>query len=141
MYERNRSNPSDPPRIVGYRVVNQVEAVTDDLDGVGDLIDAGLSAGSNRISGLTFFVSDTRDAQDEAYSLAVADALRQAGAMAEALGMELGPVEEIRGSVRGEQPRPMGDMMFSAQAEARTPVEPGTTGVTASVTVSFRLEG
>jgi len=141
MYERNRTNTSQPPRIVGYRVVNQVQAVTGDLDGVGELVDAGLGAGSNRISGLAFFLSDPRDAQDEAYQRAVADALRQARAMAASLGVELGPVEEIRGSANPEQPRPMGDMMMAAEAGARTPVEAGSTSVTASVSIRFRLGG
>lgn len=141
MYERNRTNTSQPPRIVGYRVVNQVQAVTGDLEGVGGLVDAGLGAGSNRISGLAFFLSDPRDAQDEAYRRAVADALRQARAMATALGVELGPVEEVRGSANPEQPRPMGDMMLAAEAAARTPVEAGSTSVTASVSIRFKLGG
>jgi uncharacterized protein YggE len=141
MYERNRTNTPQPPRIVGYRVVNQVQAVTGDLDGVGELVDAGLGAGSNRISGLAFFLSDPRDAQDEAYRRAVADALRQARAMAAALGVELGPVEEVRGSANPEQPRPMGDMMLAAEAAARTPVEAGSTSVTASVSIRFKLGG
>jgi uncharacterized protein YggE len=139
VYEQRRPDGPRTPQIAGYRVVNQVSAVTDDLEGVGDLVDAGLGAGSNRISGLSFFVSDSRDAQDEAYRLAVADALRQARAMAAALGVELGPVEEVRGSSSPGQPRPMGDVMMAAEAAARTPVEAGSTNVTASVTIRFRL--
>lgn len=139
VYEQRRPDGTRTPQIAGYRVVNQVSAVTDDLDGVGDLVDAGLSAGSNRISGLSFFVSDSGDAQDEAYGLAVADALRQARAMAAALGVELGAVEEVRGTANPGQPRPMGDMMMAAESAARTPVEAGSTTVTASVTIRFRL--
>ncbi len=141
VYEQRRPDGPRTPQIVGYRVVNQVSAVTDDLEGVGELVDAGLGAGSNRISGLSFFVSDSRDAQDEAYGLAVADALRQARAMAAALGVELGPVEEIRGNSSPGQPRPMGDVIMAAEAVSRTPVEAGTTSVTASVAIRFRLGG
>jgi uncharacterized protein YggE len=141
VYEQRRPDGPRTPRIVGYRVVNQVSAVTDELDGVGDLLDAGLGAGSNRISGLSFFVSDSSDARDEAYARAVADALRQARAMAAALGVELGPVEEVRGNSSPGQPRPMGDVMMAAEAAARTPVEAGSTTVTASVTIRFRLGG
>lgn len=140
VYERNRSGQATTPRIVGYRVVNEVEVVTGDMEGIGELLDAGLSAGANRISGLSLFPSDSGPAREEAYRRAVADALVQARVMAQALGMELGDVVEIRGNVQDEAPLNRMRMEGAvAMADAPTPIEGGTTTVAATVTATFRL--
>ncbi len=136
-----RTRTDEPPRIVGYRVLNHVRAIVDEVDGVGALIDAGNGAGANRIRSLDFEVSDTGEPRLEALRRAVAKARREAEAIATAMGAELGPALEVRAG--SDEPRPLRYPVPAPQELARdaptTPVEAGTRTVSATVTILYRL--
>lgn len=128
-------------RIEGYRAVNNVAAVLHDPDAVGGVIDAAIGAGANRIAGLSFYASDTREAREEALRQAVEAATREARVMAGALGRSLGAPLEVQGGAQRPRPQATGDMMYEemAQARAPTPIEAGDQTVSASVSITFRL--
>lgn len=73
-----------------YHLSHYAQAEISDLERVGDVLAALVSAGSNTISGVSIYVEDTAALLDEARSLAIADARRIAEQYAEELGMELG---------------------------------------------------
>jgi uncharacterized protein len=130
------------PRLVGYRTQNLVLVTSDDVAGVGALIDAAVGAGANRVHGLHFQVRDGETARHEALRQAAERARAEAEVLAAALGQRLGP--PIAVYTGGAQPpiRPMTERMMSmdAVAVAPTPIEPGALELQASVTIVYRLE-
>ena len=90
VYEQADNQPSDrPPAIVGYRVTNQVRVTIRDIAKSGDLLDAVVTAGANRVSGIAFDISDRKTAANEAIRAAIADARAKAELMADAAGLRL----------------------------------------------------
>ena len=107
---------------------------------MGELIDAALDAGANRVAGLVFQARDTREARLQALRIAVDRAHSEATVMAQALGVELGPPLEVRGGSQLPGPRLYGGReMAMARMDATTPVEAGAQTVTATVTVRYGL--
>ena len=51
-YQQAERGSTDVPKIVGYVAYNEVRVETHALDAVGQLIDAGVAAGANRVSQL-----------------------------------------------------------------------------------------
>ncbi len=126
------------PRVIGYRVTNQVVARTGKLDELGALLDVTVSQGANRIDSLEFGLEDTVPAADEARRLAVQDARRKAEVYAEAAGVALDGILSIGEGADG--PLPMRDMAFRAEAAAMAvPVAPGETTVTATVQIVWEI--
>lgn len=129
------------PRIRAYRVSNVVTVRTDEVRGVGQLIDAALAAGANRVNGVRFGLRDPARAQAEALRDAVRGARSQADALAQALGVQVGDVLEVSTGYAPVQPMPMERLAMSdVRAQAATPVEPGQQTVGATVTVIYRIQ-
>jgi uncharacterized protein YggE len=112
-----------------------------DVDRVGDVLDAALEAGANRVAELTFFASDTEDARLEALRNATARARREAETIAESLGMTLGPPLTVQSSGGNRPPSPVPFRAEAAMMDVNTPVEPGSETVSAGVTITYRLLG
>jgi uncharacterized protein YggE len=135
-----RPAPNQASELQGYRVSNQVSAVFSEMDAIGDLLDAGLDAGANRVSGPVFLADATEDAEAEAFRMAVESARAQAMTVASALGVELGPVLRVTTNLGGSSPQPVAMAMLDAeQARARTPIEAGQSVITAQVTLQYRI--
>lgn len=137
----DQARDREEPRITGYVARNQVVVTSDDVSRVGPIVDAGVEAGANRVSGINFELQDPEAAHHEALRLAVEKARREAEVAAEALGETLGPVHTVRTSAY----QPMGRApMMAPQAEFRadaasTPVEPGELDVQATVSITFLI--
>ena len=130
------------PRIAGYRARNHVRVTVDDIDAVGTLIDAATGAGANRIAGLSFEATDPEPARLQAVQDAVRKARSEAEAMAEALGVQLGGVLEVRGGAQVPGPIFRGLARAEmAQVATPTPIEGGSQTVRAQVTVRFAVGG
>ncbi|MGW8266811.1 MAG: SIMPL domain-containing protein [Longimicrobiales bacterium] len=135
----------DPSRrsISGYRAMNNIRVTVPGVDRAGEVLDAGVAAGANRVVNLQFEASDTREARLEALRSAVRVAREEAQTIAEAMGVTLGPPVEVRGGASPGEPRMFARAaVFDEAAGARTPIEAGAQTVSASVTILFRiLEG
>jgi len=136
---------TDPPTIRGYRAMNQVAVRTPTLERLGPLIDTGLEAGANRLSGVFFELRDTRMAQSQALRLAVEDARNSAETIAGALGVRLGAV--LDASTSSEPPRPFfratardGSFMEGVAMAQPTPIEPGEQTVRAMASIVYAIE-
>jgi uncharacterized protein len=138
---RDYSENADPTLITGFEIINQLAVTVRDTDMLGEILDAGVSAGANSIYGVTFYVEDQTAASSEARVEAVEDARVKAEELAAAAGMTLGPVVSIaEGTVPIVSPvygRAMGGGM--AAADAAVPVEPGSTTVAVDVMVTYEL--
>jgi len=132
-----RAKEGEAPKIVGYRVTNQVQILARNLDRLGEILDQLISLGANQMGGLSFEVSEGETLRDEARKQAVANALRRAKIYADAAGAEIGEVLTIReGGDMGPQPMAMARAM---KAEA-VPLERGTETLRASVSVTWELK-
>jgi uncharacterized protein YggE len=143
VYSQISRNETDIPTIEAYRAVNHVNVRADDVARVGGLIDAALTAGSNRISSLRFEAKDPEPARLEAVRQAVAKARAEAEAAAGALGVALGPPLEVNVGMDFGYPPPVpmyreAIAMDMAQA-APTPIEAGEQVVRANVSVRYRI--
>jgi len=109
---------------------------------LGELIDAAIGAGANRINFLNFTLRDESQARSQAITIATRDAQTQAESLAKALGVKLGPV--INATTEAEvRPMPimrMSSMAMSASMGAPTPVHPTEVTVPASVSVTYGIE-
>jgi uncharacterized protein len=139
----SRGFEDEPPRIRGYRAMNQVSVRTTELARLGQLIDVALEAGSNRLNGVFFEVRDPRRAQADALRRAVEDARTAAETIALALGVALGPV--LDASTNADPVRPVFRVMAEAAMDSRmaaapTPIEPGEQTVYATASVVFQIQ-
>lgn len=124
-------------KIDGYRVTNQVQIVTKDLNGLGAILDKLVTLGANQLGGLSFEASKAETLRDDARKQAVANARRRAELFAAAAGTELGEVLRIQeGGFSAPGPRPM----VRAMEASGVPIESGTETLTANVTVTWALK-
>jgi hypothetical protein len=126
------------PELVGYTATNTVQVRTTDLENLGALLDAAVSAGGNRIDSIAFQVSDPGELLDQARETAWADAMHKAEQLAGLAGQELGPVATI--SESSQTPYPVVRQSAQIEAAAAVPVEPGTQTVQANVNVTWQLQ-
>jgi uncharacterized protein YggE len=132
----------DPNRrsISGYRAMNNIRVTVPAVDRAGEILDAGVGAGANRVVNLQFETTDTREARLQALRDAVRVAREEAQTIADAMGVALGPPLQVRGGASPGEPR-----MFARAAiveemgGVRTPIEAGNQTVSASVTILYRI--
>jgi uncharacterized protein len=125
--------------VSGYQVSNQVQVTTDDLDGLGQLIDELVASGANTIYSINFFTSDASAAMSQARALAVADAKAKATELAEAAGLNLGDVLTItETSVVGGPIAKVATESFD-MAQASTPIQSGSLQIVIDVTISYAI--
>jgi uncharacterized protein YggE len=127
-------------KIVGYVISEQVQVTVRDLDKAGDVVDAATAKGASDVNGISFELADPAKALDDARTAAIAAARTSAQVMATAAHVTLGAVVSMSDA---SAPSPIyygGMAVPSAGADVRTPVQPGTQDVSASVTVVFELD-
>jgi uncharacterized protein YggE len=122
--------------IVGFRATNGVEVKTK-VDYAGQIYDAGIKAGANQSSGITFRVQNEAPHREEALRIAVEEAHREAKIVAKAARVELDGAESIQVDPSG------GRVVYRAEAfDAKamaTPVIPEERTIAASVQILFRI--
>ena len=126
------------PQISGYSASNMLTVTVRNLDNLGAVLDRAVSDGANTLNGLTFGLSDSASALNEARQLAVKDALARAKLLTDAAGANLGPIVLIQESPSYQVPQPMVRKM-AVQADAGVPVERGQMGISAQVTMTWKL--
>ena len=126
----------------GFTVTNRIGAVVRDLERVGEVLDAGLSAGATGLEGVAFELADSSADETEARRLAVLDARARAATIADAAGRPLGALVAVAEGSMPPIPAPRRERMMLAadQLGAPTPVMPGAAEVTVSVTAVWQLD-
>ncbi len=128
-------------RIDGYRVNNMVVVTVEPVAKAGEIIDIALSAGANRVAGLSFEIKDATAAREQAMTQAVERAKREADIVARAAGGSILRMLEISvNSYEAPQPRPMYEMAAMRSDVSSTPVSEGTQPVTVSVTTRWQFQ-
>jgi uncharacterized protein YggE len=128
---------------ISYFVAAQTLTITvRDLPRLDALLEALIKAGGNRIDSIAYETGDLRKYRDQARDLAVKAAQEKAGALAKALGQEIGKaqsIEEVPESVAMANTRFYG---YANEDKLRTvapSIAVGQKSISASVMVSFEL--
>lgn len=126
-----------------YLARNAVEVRVDDLNRVGEIVDAATSSGATSIGDVRFDLKDRAAAEREALAAAVADAKARAEAAAAAVGHPVLTIWRIvEEGAQSPPPRPMGGMVRMAAAAPsvpETPIAAGDIEIRARVTLTALL--
>lgn len=115
----------------GYSVRNILEIKTNNLEAVGNIIDASVNAGANIIDLISFDASNRDYYYRQALNTAISNAIQKSQSIAMNLGLSSAPVpvKIVENTA----------MPFPVQREfaAATPIIPGAVNIGANVTVDF----
>ncbi len=125
------------PAITGYRVANQVRVVIRKLDDLGKILDEALAAGANHVYGVSFGVDDLTPIQQQARTAAIKDAQAKGTQLAQAAGVQLGPVLSISESV--SFPRALAAADAFAGGGGEVPIQTGEMQVIVNVQMRFGI--
>jgi uncharacterized protein YggE len=117
-----------------YTAANTVQVTVRDLDALGSLLDAVVTAGANRIQGLRFEVSDPAASLQQARELAWQDAQNKAQQLAALSGLQLGQVMSMQES--GAQPV---GVLTQAASSSDVPIELGMQSVQINLSVTWQV--
>jgi uncharacterized protein YggE len=125
------------PRITGYELRNGVVATARDLDRLADAVDGALAGGGTTLDGISFRVDDPTGAEAQARTQAMKAARAKADALAGAAGVSIIGVASIS-EQSSPTPWPV-PYAGAARDEAATPILPGTSEITVSVSVVYLI--
>ena len=123
--------------ITGYTAYNNISVTVKDVANSGKYIDAAFAAGANSLDYVEFSAADIAEASDRALALAVSNATDKAQVLAEAAGLELGEVLEVREGSGIGYDVPTLYAKNETDAGAGTEVLASKQSVSASVTMIF----
>lgn len=122
----------------GFRTVNQIKFTSSVPSSAGDILDAAIGAGANRVVEVRFDVKDLTPACDGLIRTAAARAASQAKAASNAFEAGLGEVKSIVPSCAREMEGPV--RLYAAEMKAAaTPIEPGTVRLRADIEAVYFL--
>jgi uncharacterized protein YggE len=129
-----------PQKIRAWQLNNIVSITIHDLAKVAAVIDDSVAAGATSVNGIGFDLDDRTAAEVDAREAAMADAKAKATTLATAAGVSITGVASISETMSA--PVWYGrNMTFAAgEADASTPVLPGTTDVTITVSVTYLID-
>ena len=131
---------SEKRRIVGYQATSIIQARFEDLDKIGEVIDAGVQSGANNIEGVDFQLKDDLAQRTQALKLAAEEARAKARALAEAMDLKLVGIRKVSvGEFGVHSPR----LAMASRADfagAATPIQPGEVRISATVNVEYEIE-
>ncbi|KYC45769.1 MAG: oxidative stress defense protein [Candidatus Methanofastidiosum methylothiophilum] len=131
--------PSDrEPALLGYKAVYGLKVITTDISKVGNIVDASIKAGANRINNIEFGLSDKRmeEAKIRVIKEAVKVAQVKANAMAEAGNFRLGKISYMNESSYNVIPY---NRSFEAVMKDTTVVPPEDVQISATVSVIYKI--
>lgn len=136
-----RYTPNNAPILTGYAVTNTVLADVRDLSQVGKVLDTAVGNGTNSVSSLEFYSSNTDAPRQQAITDAVGKARADAETAARAAGGTLGPIVHLNvGGGAQIPPRPMYmAKTMAADVAPATPITPGEQTITVSVSADWRF--
>ena len=141
LYVQPRPGSNDAPRITGYTASNVITVTLDILGLIGPVVDAGLENGTNQLEGVQFGLRNDGPPRELALHLAVTEAQGKAAAIADALGVTLGSVQEV--SESGSSAAPLGEdravFAMASRAAVPTPVSAGQIEIRVGVVLKYAI--
>lgn len=145
LYE-NYDYDKSPAVVVSYTMNNSVSVTIRDIDNVGQVLSDAIAAGATGTYSLSFSVSDSSGAYQQALKAAVSDAQAKAEAVAEALGVTIKAVPiSIDETSASYTPNVYADEANSltydtASAAESVSVSTGELEISASVSVTYEID-
>jgi uncharacterized protein YggE len=127
-----------PRRLTGYEAADTVTVRLHDLSRVGAVVDALVSAGANKVEGISFALSDPKAAEDQARRLAVQALTAKADLYAKATGYKVSRLVHLS-ETGGYSPAMMSEVIVTGSRLKPTPIEPGELTVSVGVSAQFEL--
>ncbi|MFV8755151.1 SIMPL domain-containing protein [Nannocystaceae bacterium ST9] len=122
-------------KIVGFRASNGVDVKTK-IGYAGQIFDAGIKAGANQSSGISFGLRDDSQIREDALRIAVKAAYSEARIVAKAAEIDIEGPESI--SIESGPGRIAFRAVAIDEAGPPTPVRPGDLTISAGVRIVFR---
>ncbi|OLP57143.1 hypothetical protein BJF92_06325 [Rhizobium rhizosphaerae] len=140
VYPQNKEGDNHPPQLVGYQVANTLSVRVRQIDKLGEILDQAVTLGVNQGGGIQFSIDKPEALQEEARKAAVADAMAKARTLAQAAGITLGKVVDVREQAGRMEPVPMmARAMAKDMAAEAVPVAAGESSVTVNVDMQFEI--
>ncbi|MGM0439360.1 MAG: SIMPL domain-containing protein [Patescibacteria group bacterium] len=137
-YENIEEENRTRREIIGYEVENNLRVKTEELEKIDSLISGAVDAGANKVSNLSFLVSNEEEIKKEARDKAIENAREEAEAIADSLGVDLGRILDYSESGYYPVGRSV-EMMESDAADQNVPIEAGENEIRSSVDVTFEI--
>lgn len=139
IYPRQDFDDQGRVRDITYVVENSVRVTVRELEDIGELLNAVVESGANNVFGIQFDVEDRVSALSDARQAAVDNARNVAEEMAQAAGVELGPLHSI--TVFGSAPTQVfEERALAADAGGAVPISPGQLSLTVEVNVVYEIQ-
>lgn len=132
---------SGSQRITGYTSSSNLSIKVRQIDKANAVIDAATQSGANQVGGVSFDVDNKDRAENEAREKAVSEAKKKAEQAAKIAGFKLGRIINYQENFGG-YPVPLPYALGTAESKVPTPqtqVEPGSTELRVTVTLSFEI--
>lgn len=135
--EKNKSN-----EIIAYNVNNTVSVTINDLNKIGDTIDASINAGANSINSINFILKDNTAIKKQALQFAIKDAKEKAEIIAKSLDKRIVNVLAVSEGGTSIENRNFARYSLKAASydNAVTPITPGNINVSASIEIVFEIQ-
>ncbi|HZQ10344.1 MAG TPA: SIMPL domain-containing protein [Anaerolineae bacterium] len=136
----NQPKEGESAVVTGYNVQNIVTVKIRNIDNVGKVLDAALAAGANSINSVYFTVDNPTQAENDARTQAVKNAMAKAQTLAAAAGVKVGNIVSI--SDISPQVIPFvrtAEFAVPAAANSAGPIETGQTSVMVNVEMHFEI--
>jgi uncharacterized protein YggE len=142
IYPQQTYDSKGNAKVKEYRCTNSMKVVVDQLSRTGNVMDAAVEAGANRIDSVDFSVAHPEVYKDEALKKATEDAYRKAKIIASALGRSVvNVISASDDNVNVVPYRMMNVKLAAARVEdSTTPIDPGESKMQGRVTVVFEID-
>lgn len=138
--KRQKDGAQEPPKIVGYVVINALTVRVRDLGKLGTILDRSVTLGVNSGGNVRFANDDPAAAIEQARKKAMENAVAKATTLTEAAGVGLARITQISEQNRGvPRPQPMA-MARAKMADEAAPVPIAAGENSYSVTVNVIWE-
>ena len=131
------------PRIIGYRVVHQVNVEVRNLDIVGKVVDRVLKVGANRFSGISWGLQDEQPNKLQVLQLAASKARTKAKTLAQSLQLTLVKIIKVMEGGVSVVPPPeryrMASAAMSMEGGGGASVSAGEITVRGTVTLIYEI--
>ena len=125
----------------GYVARNTIEVRVDDLEKVGNVLDAAVASGATTIHGLRFDVKARETIEQEALKAAVGSAMAKATAVASGAKRAVDRILRIEETFTGRGgPQPMMERAMMKMADTPTPIEAGEIEIRAQVRLTVAIK-
>lgn len=139
LYTRGE-NRNAPPRISGYQASNQVNVIVRDLTKVGAGLDALVESGANNIGQVSFGFSNQAELVEKARANAIAELKKRRDFYRDVGELKIGRLINLSEGGGHRPPQPMMMMDRAESSKAVTPIAPGQSEVSVSLSATYEIK-